>query len=103
MSTPANPIEEMMNRDRMAVSQMVTILICFLMNVMDGMDVLVISFTAPKISDEWGIPPQELGWVFSAALIGMTVGALGLAPQASAMHVRPFGRKDASFGAWKLS
>lgn len=67
---------------KMTFVQYVTIVLCFLMNMLDGMDVLVIAFTAPKISTEWGIPPEALGWVFSAALIGMTLGALFLAPQA---------------------
>jgi benzoate transport len=66
----------------MTFVQYVTILLCFLMNTLDGMDVLVIAFTAPQISTEWGILPQSLGWVFSAAVIGMTFGALFLAPQA---------------------
>lgn len=51
------------------------------MNMLDGMDVLVIAFTASSISAEWDIGPQALGWVFSAAVIGMTMGALFLAPQ----------------------
>ena len=57
-----------------------TILICFLMNMLDGMDVLVISYTAPAITKAWDISPQALGTVFSAGLFGMTIGTLFLAP-----------------------
>lgn len=58
------------------------ILICFLMNMLDGMDVMVISYAAPAISKEWLISPQSLGIVFSAALLGMTIGAMLIAPLA---------------------
>jgi benzoate transport len=50
------------------------------MNMLDGMDVLVISYTAPSIAKAWDISPQALGTVFSAGLFGMTIGTLFLAP-----------------------
>ena len=68
--------------DKMVPFQYVTIFICFLMNMLDGMDVLVIAFTASAISTQWSISPRELGVVFSAALVGMTLGALLIAPLA---------------------
>ena len=57
-----------------------TIFICFLMNLLDGMDVMVISYTAPAIAKAWSISPQALGIVFSSGLLGMTCGALFMAP-----------------------
>lgn len=60
--------------------QLSTILICFLMNMLDGMDVMVISYVAPHISSAWSISPQSLGIVFSAGLLGMSIGAMFLAP-----------------------
>lgn len=60
----------------------VSIFICFLMNMLDGMDVLVISYTAPAIAKEWSVSPQALGVVFSGGLLGMTLGAMFLAPLA---------------------
>lgn len=57
-----------------------TIFICFLMNLLDGMDVMVISYTAPTITKAWSISPQALGIVFSSGLLGMTCGALFMAP-----------------------
>jgi MFS transporter, AAHS family, 4-hydroxybenzoate transporter len=62
--------------------QYTTIFICFLMNMLDGMDVMVISYTAPAIAKAWSISPEALGVVFSSGLIGMTVGAIFLAPLA---------------------
>ncbi|MEK9566028.1 MAG: MFS transporter, partial [Flavobacteriaceae bacterium] len=43
-------------------------------------DVLIISFTAPVIATQWKISPEALGLVFSSGLIGMTLGAVALAP-----------------------
>ncbi len=50
------------------------------MNMLDGMDVLVISYTAPAIAKAWSIGPEALGVVFSSGLFGMTLGTLFLAP-----------------------
>lgn len=60
--------------------QYATAAICFLMNMLDGMDVLVISYTAPAIAKAWSIGPEALGVVFSSGLFGMTLGTLFLAP-----------------------
>jgi MFS family permease len=58
------------------------------MNMLDGTDVMVISYAAPSISKQWSISPQSLGIVFSAALVGMAIGAMFVAPLAD-----NFGRK----------
>lgn len=60
--------------------QYATILVCFIMNILDGTDVLVISYCAPAIAESWSVSPEALGIVFSAGLAGMTLGALLLAP-----------------------
>lgn len=62
--------------------QYATILVCFLMNMLDGMDVLVISYAAPTIAKVWLISPEAMGGVFSSGLFGMTLGTLILAPYA---------------------
>ncbi len=56
------------------------IAICFFLNMLDGMDVLAISFAAPLIADNWSMSPQSLGIVFSAALVGMAIGAVFVSP-----------------------
>jgi benzoate transport len=74
-----NP-KALIDKNPMTGLQYSTICICFLMNLLDGMDVSVISYTAPAIAKAWVISPQALGTVFSAGLFGMTIGALFLAP-----------------------
>jgi len=60
--------------------QISTVLICFLMNMLDGTNVMIISYTAPVIAKEFTINPQLMGIVFSAGLLGMAIGAMFLAP-----------------------
>lgn len=56
--------------------------LCFVLNMVDGMDVLIISFIAPALQKAWSVSPAELAIVFSAGLAGMALGGLGLAPLA---------------------
>ena len=62
--------------------QFLIIFICFFLNIIDGMDVLVISYTAPVIASSWDISFEALGVVFSSGVLGMAIGALLLAPYA---------------------
>jgi AAHS family 4-hydroxybenzoate transporter-like MFS transporter len=62
--------------------QLTSIFICFLMNMLDGMDVMIISYAAPSITASWVISSGALGMVFSAGLLGMSIGAIFLAPRA---------------------
>lgn len=82
-------IKKLIDQSAMSKLQYATILVCFLMNILDGMDVLVISYCAPAIAKSWQIGPEALGIVFSSGLAGMTIGALFLAPFADHM-----GRKN---------
>jgi benzoate transport len=56
--------------------------LCWLVNILDGFDLLAISFAAPAIAKTWALDPQTLGIVFSSGLLGMTVGSLLLGPAA---------------------
>ncbi len=70
------------DNNKTSALQFTTIFICFLMNMLDGMDVMVVSYAAPAIGKEWAISPQAMGSVFSAGLLGMTLGTLFIAPRA---------------------
>jgi len=56
--------------------------LCWLVNILDGFDLLAISFAAPTLAKAWQLDPQTLGIVFSSGLLGMTVGSLLLGPAA---------------------
>jgi AAHS family 4-hydroxybenzoate transporter-like MFS transporter len=56
------------------------VLLGFLLNLADGIDVVAMSVTAPSVAVSWGLERAALGPLFSAALFGMAIGAAGLAP-----------------------
>jgi len=60
--------------------QLRTLALCFILNMLDGADVLVVSFVAPVLAQDWGVSDAVFGLVFSSGLAGMTLGALFLAP-----------------------
>jgi MFS family permease len=68
--------------------QLRAVSLCFWLNMLDGVDILSISFAAPLLSREWGIAPATLGIVFSAALAGMMAGSMLLAPFGDAIGRR---------------
>ncbi|MFC5819448.1 MULTISPECIES: MFS transporter [Nonomuraea] len=73
----------------MSRSQWSAIAVCVLLNVVDGFDVLVMSFTAAAVSAEWRLSGTELGLLLSAGLVGMALGSLFLAPVADRTGRRP--------------
>ncbi|MDQ1057403.1 AAHS family 4-hydroxybenzoate transporter-like MFS transporter [Arthrobacter globiformis] len=50
---------------------------------LDGFDTQSISFAAPVIAKEWGLPVAALGPILSAAIVGLMVGYLVLSPLAN--------------------
>ncbi|RLA05896.1 MAG: hypothetical protein DRQ54_07415, partial [Gammaproteobacteria bacterium] len=60
--------------------QVRVILLCWLVNVLDGFDLLAVAFAAPAIAQSWQLTPATLGVVFSSGLVGMTLGSLTLGP-----------------------
>lgn len=81
-------VRRLIDEGSISAMQVGVIAICTVMNMLDGMDVMVISYSAPSLVEEWGIRSTSLGMVFSAALLGMTVGAAFLAPWADVIGRR---------------
>lgn len=42
----------------------------------DSMDTGLISFVLPVLAKEWGLTPDQMGWIGSVGLIGMALGAV---------------------------
>lgn len=72
----------------MTAFQAVVIGILTVLNMIDGFDVLSMSFTAPVIAREWGVEPAALGILLSAGLAGMSIGSLFLSPIADVIGRR---------------
>lgn len=78
----AADVSRTIHEGAMSPFQVAAVAICLIINMVDGFDVLAISFAAPEIAREWALPPTELGVLFSAGLAGMVLGALFIGPQA---------------------
>ncbi len=75
----------------MSAYQILAVAIGVLVNMIDGYDLLAISFAAPAIDREWQLGPERIGTLFSAGLLGMAFGAFGLSWLADV-----FGRRGAT-------
>lgn len=73
----------------MSAVQIIAVVMCVMLNALDGFDVLSISFASPGIAAEWGIERGALGVVLSMELIGMAVGSLVIGPFADRYGRRP--------------
>ncbi|NIB43377.1 MFS transporter [Pseudomaricurvus alkylphenolicus] len=69
--------------------QICAVVICILLNALDGFDVLAISFASPGIASEWGINRAALGVVLAAELVGMAIGSITLGNIADSIGRRP--------------
>ena len=85
MATP----QEIIDRAPMGAVQITAVVMCVMLNALDGFDVLSISFASPGIASEWGIARGALGVVLSMELIGMAVGSLVIGPFADRYGRRP--------------
>lgn len=56
--------------------------LCFAINMADGIDVTILSFIAPRLQSDWHIGAEVMGNLFSAGLVGMAIGGMGIAPLA---------------------
>jgi len=82
-------IGQQLDEKPMVSFQWGVIALCFLINMLDGFDVLVMAFTAASISAEWGLSGIHLGYLLSAGLVGMAIGSLFIAPWADRFGRRP--------------
>lgn len=69
--------------------QIMVIAICTGINMLDGMDVLIMSYIAPAMAEDWRVSFEVLGIIFSAGLVGMMFGSIVMAPLADVIGRRP--------------
>jgi len=82
MADYSKSLQAQLDAKPMTSLQWRVVVLCWLLNVLDGFDLTAISFAAPVIAKSWQVSPQMLGIVFSSALLGMTAGSLLLGPMA---------------------
>ena len=88
MNALADP-KQILDHSPMNGFQIGAVVICILLNALDGFDVLAISFASPGIATEWGINRAALGVVLAAELVGMAIGSITLGNIADSIGRRP--------------
>jgi benzoate transport len=84
----SNDPRQALREGSMTSFQVVVVVICVVLNMVDGFDVLAMSFTAPLVAQEWGVDPATLGVLLAAGLVGMGTGAIFISPIADVMGRR---------------
>lgn len=82
-------VVELIDQQPISAFQIRLIVLCALVAMLDGFDTQSIAFVAPIIAGAFGIKINAFGPIFSAGLVGMTLGALFLGPLADR-----YGRKQ---------
>ena len=77
MSQPTT-IAQAIDNSTVSAKQWAIVGICFVLNVLDGYDIVAMSVVAPTLSKAWQLSPIEIGYILSAALVGMTIGAAAI-------------------------
>ena len=88
MNSKTANIGEMIDNNRISGYQIMVLVLCFLVVLIDGFDTAVIGYIAPALRQEWGLQPSQLSPAFGAGLMGLMVGAFVFGPVADA-----YGRK----------
>ena len=87
-------LQSRLARDPITPFQVAVIALCVGLNMLDGFDVLAMSFAASGVKADWHLPDGRLGALLSAGLVGMGAGSLILGPCADR-----WGRHQAGLGS----
>ena len=53
----------------------ITVVLCFLVAVVEGFDIQAMGVAAPRLGPQFGFNPQQMGWIFAISNIGLVIGA----------------------------
>jgi len=62
--------------------QIRVIIICVILAMIDGYEILVMAFVAPHLAKVWSLQPVQIGYLLSAGIFGMALGATFISPLA---------------------
>jgi AAHS family 4-hydroxybenzoate transporter-like MFS transporter len=96
-SAPNLSIEELIDAQPLSVRQLAIVALCFAVAALDGLDLAIVGFVAPAIRVEWQLHANDLALLFSAGLLGLTIGAFAAGPIADTL-----GRKKVLLAAVAL-
>src|SRR5262245_37018596 len=74
---------------RMGTYAIVIVALCVGINMIDGYDILAVAYTSPAFAREWALGPERVGFLLSAGLAGIGLGALVFSFVADTIGRRP--------------
>ncbi len=86
MSATSNPVRstqlvaDVIDNGQVGAQQLLVVGLCLFFNALDGFDITAMAVVNGPVSSELLLSPAEVGWMFSAALAGMMLGAMFLTP-----------------------
>ncbi|MEV4987913.1 MFS transporter [Pseudarthrobacter sp. LMD1-1-1.1] len=74
----AYDVQDVIDNTPMGVKRWTTVVLCFVIALLDGFDTQSIAFIGPAIADDFGLQATDMTWVITASTIGMCLGAMTL-------------------------
>ncbi|MDQ0118058.1 AAHS family 4-hydroxybenzoate transporter-like MFS transporter [Pseudarthrobacter defluvii] len=74
----AYDVQDVIDKTPMGVKRWTTVVLCFVIALLDGFDTQSIAFIGPAIADDFGLQATDMTWVITASTIGMCLGAMTL-------------------------
>ena len=90
-------LAEIIGAQRFGAFQLRIVILCGLVQFLDGFDTQALAYAAPALREAWHVTPPQLGLVFSFGAYGTGIGSVLLSPLADI-----FGRKRVVIGAVTL-
>src|SRR6187431_2781565 len=76
---PCESLGDVMLQERSTLVQTpnvaMTVVLCFLVAVVEGFDIQAMGVAAPKLAPQFGFDAEQMGWIFSISNIGLVIGA----------------------------
>lgn len=82
-------VNEIIERSGVCYQHILVVLLCMLVNMIDGFDITAMAVVASDISLEMNLSEDKLGFVFGFSLAGIMVGAMFLASFSDVVGRRP--------------
>jgi AAHS family 4-hydroxybenzoate transporter-like MFS transporter len=73
-------IEQVIDRARLGPLHWRVLILCALVTLLDGYDIQAMASATPSLAADWHMPPGDLRWIITAALIGIAGSALIVSP-----------------------
>lgn len=82
LATQSISVRSFINERKLSRFQIRTLVLCFLILVLDGYDTVVVGFIAPVLKSQLGVSPMQFAPVFGAGFLGLAIGSFVFGPVA---------------------